>query len=151
MQASQAVINKIKEFEGCQLRPYLDVAGYPTIGYGNRFYVEGASVTMRDPVITRDFANIIFSRAIQKVEEWLNKTIKCILNQNQFDACCSFFYNLGYSNFSKNNPNTWKHLTQGKLNLFAQDMLLFTHAGKWELTELVTRRKWEYQLFNSVP
>ena len=42
----------IKKHEGFRAHPYRCPAGYPTIGYGNRFYPDGREVTMNDREIT---------------------------------------------------------------------------------------------------
>jgi len=81
--------------EGLRLKPYLDPAGVPTIGYGSTYYENGTRVTMKDKAITKERAKSLF-RSILKIYEkavWSN-TIDTI-TQHQFDALTSLCYNIG--------------------------------------------------------
>lgn len=82
--------------EGTVLHPYYDTKGVPTIGCGTTIYPNGKRVTMKDPPITKEQA-IDFMRTHLKKEvyPYIQKFITQELNQNQYDALCSFMYNLG--------------------------------------------------------
>lgn len=98
--SDQGIIFLIKE-EGMLLKPYRDQSGYPTIGIGNRFYINGDQVKMTDPPITRAQALELFQKTLQIYETNLNKVLKQKLNQNQFDACISLSYNIGIKGFNE--------------------------------------------------
>ena len=140
---------QLEEFESS---PYLDSGGVPTIGYGTTVYPDGISVTMQDDSITQKQAIIYMTHDLIDVQEWLNNVIyqyNLTPNQNQFDAMCCFFYNIGYGSFQQNNPHTWEALISNDLSQFAQDMLLFNHVNGKICQGLTNRRQKEVALFNS--
>jgi lysozyme len=82
--------------EGTKLNPYLDNKGIPTIGNGTTVYPDGRKVTMQDPPITNGQALEYMRIHLRKeVYPLIKRYIKVPLNSNQFDALCSFVYNLG--------------------------------------------------------
>jgi lysozyme len=50
----------IKLCEGCHLVPYDDGAGYPTIGWGNRYYKDGSEVRLDNRPLTQAEADDLF-------------------------------------------------------------------------------------------
>jgi lysozyme len=97
MVASQNCINLIKLFEGYKPKAYLCPAGVPTIGYGSTMYTTGLKIKLGD-TINEQQANELL------MWELKNKSIALHglnLNQNQFDSCLSFIYNLGIEAFTK--------------------------------------------------
>ena len=97
MTASQNCINLIKLFVGYKPKAYLCPAGIVTIGFGSTMYTDGRKIKLGDTINE------------QQGNELLNWELKnkCIalhglnLNQNQFDSCLSFIYNLGIGAFAK--------------------------------------------------
>ena len=96
---SKAGINLIKEFEGCYLTAYQDCVGVWTIGYGT---------TNADKSITGTsiYKGLKISQAT--ADEWLRLAINKKYGpnvdkfdhiyhwtQHEFDALCSFAYNIG--------------------------------------------------------
>lgn len=49
----------IKRWEGFRAKPYLDIVGVPTIGYGSTFYLDGTKVTMKDAPISEETASAL--------------------------------------------------------------------------------------------
>ena len=99
MKTSQQGQDLIKGFEGCKLKAYVDpgTGGLPiTIGYGNTARKDGSKFKLGD-VITQERANELFLELLPKYEAIINKNIKVILNQNQYDALVSFCWNCGVS------------------------------------------------------
>lgn len=84
----------IKKWEGFRSSPYLDAVGVPTIGYGNTYYPNGLKVTMQDPPIIEEQAEMLLRLTVDKFDEGVNKLISG-LKQNQFDALVIFSYNVG--------------------------------------------------------
>jgi lysozyme len=144
---SRAGIELIESFEDYRAGPYLDAAGDPTIGYGTRTYPNNVAVTMEDAPISKLEAAIYLQSSLNKICLWINQNITCTLNQNQFDALCSFFYNVGWRGFINSNPNTWHVLSSCNLSQFAQDMLKFCHVNGEVCPGLVSRREKEQALF----
>lgn len=95
MQTSSKGIQLIKYFEQLRLAPYLCSAGVPTIGWGNTWYPNGKKVTLKDPAITAQKADEIFSFVLSLFENDVNSLVKVNLKQHQFDALVSFAYNVG--------------------------------------------------------
>lgn len=93
MKISQAGINLIKAYEGCELKAYKATSSekYYTIGYGHY----GADVK-RGMKITQAQADAYLVKDLVKFEAKVNKyQPKYNFNQNQFDALVSFAYNIG--------------------------------------------------------
>jgi len=95
MEPSVACINLIKSFEGLSLRPYLDTARIPTIGYGTIKYPSGKRVTMQDSRITVSEAFSYLMNDVANFAKSIDKLVKVPLTQNQYDAIVSFTYNVG--------------------------------------------------------
>jgi len=93
MRISQRGINMIKDFEGCKLAAYKDSVGIPTIGVG---HVKGVKMGMK---ITQAQADKYLAEDLAVAEKCLN-SLGVTLKQNQFDALCSFIFNLGVGNFN---------------------------------------------------
>lgn len=95
MKTSKKIIEFITSFEGFSGKPYLDIAGIPTIGFGATYYENGVKVTMKDAPITRERAMELKAFHLRIAESGVNRFVKSNINQNQFDALVSFTYNLG--------------------------------------------------------
>lgn len=99
LQPSQNFFNLVEEMEGLVLHPYTDKAGYPTIGYGSRFYPGGKAVTLEDKSITQEEAQSILTQNLKAFVDHLNFLAPGV-NQNEFDALLDFEYNLGWGNLA---------------------------------------------------
>lgn len=96
MNISEAGIDFIRVNEGCELLPYLDDAGVPTIGIGTIRYPDGKHVTMADGPITVDQAEEFLAYDIKGAVQAVDTYVwRLGLNQNQFDSLVDFAYNLG--------------------------------------------------------
>jgi lysozyme len=139
MIASQNCINLIKLFEGYKPKAYLCPAGVPTIGFGSTMYTDGRKIKLGD-TINEQQANELL------MWELKNKSIALHglkLNQNQFDSCLSFIYNLGIGAFTKST-------LRKKILINPNDKSIKDEFLKWnkarvngQLTELkgLTRRR----------
>lgn len=106
MKISDRGLEIIKQFEGyhralpdgsCMAYQEM-IAGkldIPTIGWG---CTEGVTMGM---VWTREEAEAGLRRELAKHEAAVTRLVTVELNQNQYDALCSFCYNLGEGNLSK--------------------------------------------------
>lgn len=88
MEISNNGIEFIKNNEGCKLTAYQDVVGVWTIGVG---HTKGVYKGM---VITQAQADAYLREDI-KSHQVFKTFFKRTFNQNQFDALCSFEFNLG--------------------------------------------------------
>ena len=141
---SQAGINLIKEFEGCHLTAYQDCVGVWTIGYGT---------TSADKSITG--TNIYKGLTITQAtaEEWLRRAVNKKYgpkvdkfdyvyhwSQNEFDALCSFAYNIGSIDGLVSNGRLAK-------SRIPSVMRLYVKANGKTYKGLVRRRNAEVDLF----
>ena len=93
MQISERGINLIKKWEGCRLTAYkaLSSEQFYTIGWGHY----GKDVKW-GTTITQEEADRLLLEDLEVYVERVNKYYSVYeFNQNQFDALCSFCYNIG--------------------------------------------------------
>ena len=139
MKISQKGIDLIKGFEGCKLFAYRDSVGVATIGYG---HTKGVKMGMS---ITQKQAEDFLREDVVVAERALNA---CGINftQNQFDALCSWIFNLGTGNFDS---STMKKYIMAKRNdvEIADQMIKWYHAGGKPLLGLKRRRVAEANMF----
>ena len=80
----------IKQSEGLRLEAYLCPAGVLTIGYGHT-----GSDVKEGSRVSREEAENLLTRDLERFEKDILKMVKVGLTQNQFDALVSFTYNVG--------------------------------------------------------
>src|ERR1700690_710033 len=140
MQISDRGLNLIESFEGFSSYPYWDSYGRVyTRGFGE---TEGISA-LSPPISRRQgeenlrtLVNDIYGKAVND--------LRVPLNQNQFDALCSFVYNLGTGALEW---NIGRSLREGRYNQAANEMLEYNRAGGVVLPGLTRRREEERRLF----
>ena len=139
MTASKNCIDLIKQFEGYKSKAYLCPAGVPTIGYGSTMYNNGFKVKLGDEINEQEADNLLMWELKSKAVavEGLH------LNQNQFDACLSFCFNLGIGAFAKSTLK--KKIVANRQDLSIKDEFLKWNKARvsGELKELkgLTRRR----------
>ena len=139
MTISQEGIDLIKEFEGCRLEAYKCPAGVWTIGYGT---TKGVKQGMK---ITQAKAEKLLMEEIGAVEASLNK-VRVNFIQREFDALCSWVYNLGSGNF---NRSTMRQYIVGdrKDEEITDQLVRWVNSGNTSLTGLKRRRIAEANMF----
>ncbi len=141
-------INFIAQFEGFSKMPYRDSTGLPTIGYGTIHYEDGTSVTMNDGAISKENALLALTRHItEHISPYLDARFPGI-SQPQYDALCSFSYNLGTGALDKSSLKS-AILFRGTPEVIAEDFDKWDMAGGHVLPGLLTRRQHEAKLFNT--
>ena len=126
-------------FEGYKPKAYLCPASVVTIGFGSTMYTDGRKIKLGDTINEQQAYELLMWELRNKAFalHGLN------LNQNQFDSCLSFIYNLGIGAFAK---STLKK----KILLNPNDATIKDEFLKWnkarvngQLTELkgLTRRR----------
>ncbi len=148
MIVDQKCIDIVKKFEGFRFKPYSDVVGVPTIGYGSTFYADGTRVTLKDPPISEADAEYLTKLVLNKVATRVDKLVKVSLSTNQFSALVSFTYNLGVGAFSKS--TLLKVINREELDKAPEQLMRWTKAGGKVLKGLVRRRQAEADLWLSV-
>lgn len=151
MQVSQKCIDLVKRHEVFISKTYVCPAGYKTIGFGHR--------TDEMITITEPEAENLLRRDLNKFASKISYSLerdKIKVNQNQFDALCSFAFNLGYSALVFS--TLWKKLKQGDFEGASNEFLKLVYITKTDpetgerfklkLKGLEFRRKSEQELFN---
>ena len=137
MKATDNCIQLIKRFEGLYLKAYVCPAGVLTIGYGHTRGVKPGDE------INELQAEIYLREDVEACEKQLNY-LTLPINQHQFDALCSFIFNLGIGNFMQS--TLLKKLKAGDKTA-ADEILRWDKSGGKVLPGLTARRKAEYDLF----
>jgi lysozyme len=140
MNISDAGIQLIKKHEGCEFVAYKDIVGVLTIGYGHTGTDFNADTRWQqwqcDNALQVD---------LLKFQACVNKMAMVELTQNQFDALCSFAYNLGCNALA--NSSLMLKLNNGDVDGAAQEFLKWDHAGGHVVNGLLARREDEQALF----
>lgn len=132
-------INLIKEFEGCVLTAYWDAYGHVwTIGFGETAGVHQGMVWTYAQAV-----NDLKSRLAADYEPAI-RGLGVPLNQHQFDALCSFVWNLGPGSMSW---DVGQLLRRREYTAAANAMLKYDTAGGVVLAGLQRRREAERALF----
>ena len=85
----------IKKWEGFKPKPYNDVAGNATIGYGYLMHMGAVNEADKKIVWTEEHASTMLEVDIIKIGQELNQIIKVPVTQNEFDSLICWTYNLG--------------------------------------------------------
>ena len=141
MKISEEGISLIKKFEGCELSAYEDAVGIPTIAYGRI-----KNVGMGDSC-TKEQAEDWLAEEMPEYEGYINDQVNVTLTQNQFDALCSWVYNLGPTNLK--NSTLLKVLNKEEYEDVPAQIIRWNKAGGKTLEGLTRRREAEALLFEN--
>lgn len=149
MHASEHCIALIHEFEGLSTKAYKCPAGVWTIGYGHTKGIKEGDT------ITADAAERLLKSDLEELSINLTRALNAdeiVVSQEQFDALCSFAYNLGLNTLI--HSTLWSYLRKGKDQAAADEFLKWNKAKdatgkKVELKGLTRRREAERALFLS--
>ena len=125
--------------EGCELKAYLDSRGILTIGIGHTSEA-GPPAVKEGMVITTDEAQAIFRKDNARFRSECLGLVKVSLHAHEFDALCSFIFNLGTTQFRGSTA-------LARLN--AKDYAGCAEAMRWwnKPPEIIPRREAEVQQF----
>jgi lysozyme len=146
MQISANGINLIKSFEGFVPKAYQDIVGVWTIGYGTT-KIDGKRVTPGMSVTEEEATNYLITD-VRYFEDVINRLVKVMINQNQFDALVSFVYNLGETNFAKS--TLLKKINSLDFAGAQAEFIKWNKAGGKVVSGLTRRREAEARLFASL-
>lgn len=137
---SDAGLEFIMQAEGCRLEAYRDSVGVLTIGYGHtRLVADGDR-------ITQDEATALLREDLGKVYTCIGACVTLPLTQGQFDALCSFAFNLGCG--ALKGSTLLKMLNSGDYSGAEQQFQRWNKAGGSVLAGLTKRRAGEAQMFS---
>lgn len=140
MKTSENGIALIREFEGCRLTPYEDVAGKMTIGIGHLIQ-HGEHFE----IITEQQAENLLRHDLLSAEAVVNQSVAVDIDQNEFDALVSFTFNLGGKRFRMS--TLLEYLNNGEYEKAANEFLKWNKAAGVESDGLTRRREAERDLF----
>jgi GH24 family phage-related lysozyme (muramidase) len=145
MQMSAAGLDLLKRSEGFRNRTYLDAAGIATIGYGHRLlpdesYPAGITEAQAEQMLAGD---------LRRAEQSVQRLVRVVLTQGQFDALVDFSFNLGSGKLAAS--TLLKELNAGQLEAAGEQLLLWDHVGTQENAGLKARREAEFHLWCSEP
>ena len=141
MNISNEGIEFIKQFEGCRLKAYQDSVGVWTLGVGHTGGVkEGDEIDDAE-------ADRLLREDLVWVEKCIANSVREPLTQNQYDALCSWIFNLGCGAFKKS--TLLAHINEGEDALAAKEILKWNRAGGNVISGLTRRREAESELFLS--
>ena len=143
MEFSAAGMELLKRSEGFRNRVYLDVAGFPTIGYGHRL-LHPASFSNG---IAEPQAADILASDVRDAEQAVQRLVKVPLTQGQFDALVDFCFNLGSGKLATS--TLLKILNRRRYDDAVEQLLLWDHAGGQESAGLKARRQAEAELWRN--
>jgi lysozyme len=138
-------LDLIKRFEGFREQLYIDVAGFPTIGYGHRIvphevFPGGVSETEAGTILASD---------VTAAERAVGSLVKVALTQGQFDALVDFCFNLGAGRLASS--TLLRCLNGGHYDAAAEQLLLWDLARGEVNLGLKARREAELRLWKSAP
>ena len=129
----------IKQAEGCKLASYQDSVGVWTIGYGHTKGVHGGMTC------TQEQADEWLAEDLETVYGDIREYVDVPLTQGQFDALCSWIFNLGAGAFR---DSTFRRLLNARdYEGAAEQIKRWVHAGNQVLPGLVKRRAAEAEMF----
>ena len=134
----EALVEKVKEFEGFRKTAYRCPAGVLTIGYGRTENVKPNEVTnvSRETIWLKKRLELDMIYVYKKMEKYN-------LSDNEVYALTDFVFNLGRRRLDTLTVN----YTRTKEEI-RQAILLYNKANGKVLQGLVKRREWEYSLFS---
>ena len=140
MEASEILIEKLKEFEGLRREAYRDDAGVWTIGYGHT----GSDISEGDR-ITAYWAKELLRNDLGATEAAVRR-LHVARTQGQFDALVSFVFNLGIKRLQ--GSTLLKVIRQGgSRNQIRHEFKRWVYADGKKLRGLERRRAWEAKRF----
>ena len=137
----------VKHYEGFSNTAYLCPAAHWTIGYVAIWGTDGARVTEDHPDITEVDGGHLLKRDLSIAERGVLRLIEVSLTDNQFNALCSFVFNLGSG--SLQDSTLRRRLNKGDYEGAANEFPRWVYAGGRKLKGLVRRRDDEKLLFLS--
>ena len=130
----------VRQFEGCCLTPYEDVAGKWTVGV--RHLIPEAE-PIRD--ITQAEADHLFVVDLGIAAACLNSAVTIPLTDNQRAALISFVFNLGCAALKRS--TLLRKLNAGDTTGACQEFVKWSYAGGRQVNGLLRRRTAEAALF----
>ncbi len=138
-------LDLIKLYEGYSSSPYLCPAQHWTIGYGAIWGMDDTRVKKDHPDINEDQADYLLRRDVKKSEMAVLRHIRVPLEDGQFNALCSFVFNLGSGALQSSTLR--RKINRGDYIGAANEFPRWVFAGGRKLKGLIRRREHERLMF----
>tara|TARA_R100000995_G_C3472684_1_gene119164 strand:+ start:760 stop:1197 length:438 start_codon:yes stop_codon:yes gene_type:complete len=138
-------LDLIKLYEGYSSSPYLCPAQHWTIGYGAIWGMDDTRVKEDHPDINEDQADYLLRRDVKKSEMAVLRHIRVPLEDGQFNALCSFVFNLGSGALQSSTLR--RKINRGDYIGAANEFPRWVFAGGRKLKGLIRRREHERLMF----
>lgn len=125
----------VKEFEGFRAKPYKDVGGTTTVGYGQTF------------PLSEPLAAALLEASVAEFELGLERLIAVPITPPQWDALVSWAYNVGLTAAKKS--TLIKVLNQGKYDAVPHELAKWTRVKGVVVKGLKRRRDAEIARWNT--
>lgn len=133
-------VELVARFEGFSPYPYKDVAGLLTIGYGH-LITPGEVFTILPPAQARE----LLIKDLATAEKGVNRSVRVRLFRHQFDALCSFAFNVGTG--ALKNSTLLKKVNAEQHSVVPEQFLRWVNAGGRFVRGLMIRRQAEAELY----
>jgi lysozyme len=145
MKLSVEGLNLIKRFEGVRNRPYRCSAGLWTVGVGHLIGDGKLLPESWNRTFTEEEINALLVRDLSRFERGVGMYIKVPLRQHEYDALCSFAFNLGLGTLQRSTLR--QKINRNDKEGAAKEILKYCRAGGKIIKGLQKRREAEYQMF----
>lgn len=141
---SRGGLEKIKKHEALRLKPYKDIAGKSTIGWGH--LILSSETYLLDPDgISKEKATELLRLDLARTERAINNLVLVALNGNQYDSLVSFVFNIGITAFGKS--TLLKKLNKGDYKGASLQFPRWKYVGSKPSAGLLARRAAEQATF----
>lgn len=153
MKTSDHGVAVIDGWEGFRGAVYVDVAGFPTIGYGHKLTEQEIRNRVFAAGISKEQGADLMRADLAPVEASINRSVKVELTQHQFDALATFIFNVGTGAFESS--SLLKCLNSGMFSEVPIQLVRWCHrrdpkTGQMVVDQgLLKRRECEAALWNT--
>lgn len=138
--------DKIKQFEALSLKPYQDIGGKWTIGWGHLIKPDESHL-LKPEGISIEAAELLLDADLSNAQAAVNQLVKVPITGNMYDALVSLVFNIGMGNFK--NSTLLKKLNVMDYNGAAAEFPKWKFADGVESAGLLARRAQEQSTFLS--
>jgi lysozyme len=142
---SDECLKLIQYYEGCKLIAYQDSVKIWTIGIGTTVYPNGRKVNQGDRITQAEAWDFLW-HDLSNFMKGVDSNTTDNINQGQYDALCSFAYNVGLGNL-KSSTLLQKVNANPNDSSIQKEFEKWVNAGGQKLDGLVKRRKAEAYLY----
>lgn len=144
---SKEAVDILKFYEGLKLKAYQDTGGVWTIGYGHTSAAGGMKVYAGLTITHAQAEQLLKDDLVRMTYPVIKRLVKVDLTQGQFDALCSFIYNLGEGQVKTSTLLKLLNAKDYKGASSQFDRWIYDNGVK--LNGLIVRRAAERKLFDS--